>query len=209
MYDISTEASRAKSAEGSLDTRAASDEVALSTEASRAKSAEGSLDTRAASDEVALSTEASRAKSAEGSLDTRITSFRSSVSSIFNGVGAILALSTATLVYGTLTGGSVAANAVLETSDARKKKDIEEVVNALSTVDAMHPVYYNWIDHVNMNPAYKELGFIAQEVEAVIPNVVNTADDEIGTKRVGYDRIVSLLVAAVKELKAEVSTLRG
>ena len=44
MYDISTETSRAKSAEGSLDTRATSDEKALSSEVSRASSAEGSLD---------------------------------------------------------------------------------------------------------------------------------------------------------------------
>ena len=182
----------------------------LSAEVSRASSGEGSLSTRATSDEQALSSEVSRASSAEGSLDTRVDNFRSSVSSIFNGVGAILALSTATLTTQTANiGGTVTATAILALSDARKKKDIEEVVNALSTVDAMHPVYYNWIDHVNMNPAYKEIGFIAQEVEMAIPNVVNTADDEIGTKRVGYDRIVSLLVAAVKELKAEVSTLRG
>ena len=228
---LSTEASRASSSEGSLDVRATSDEKALSTEVSRAtsveaslaatgssglsteisraSSSEGSLDVRAASDEAALSTEVSRATSSEASLDNRIDSFRSSVSSVFAGIGPIVGISTANLTAMNVRTGTVESFITLSMSDARKKKDIEEVVNALSTVDAMHPVYYNWIDHVNMNPAKKEIGFIAQEMEVVLPNVVNTADDKDGTKRVGYDRIVSLLVAAVKELKAEVSTLRG
>jgi hypothetical protein len=99
----------------------------------------------------------------------------------------------------------------LTTSDIRLKKDISEVSNALELVNNLHPVLYNWIDERStINPGYKELGFLAQEVEAVLPNVVRTGpgDGLEDRKIVAYDRLVALLVGAVKELKAEVDALK-
>jgi hypothetical protein len=49
------------------------------------------------------------------------------------------------------------------------------------------------------------VGVIAQEVEAVMPEVV--ADRADGFKAVKYDRIVALLIEAVKELSAKVDAL--
>jgi hypothetical protein len=98
------------------------------------------------------------------------------------------------------------------TSDMRLKKDVEPVVNAVEMVMKINPVYYNWIDdRASINPGHKELGFLAQELEAVLPNVVKTVHEggEIpDMKRVTYDRLVSLLVAAVKELKAEIDAMK-
>ena len=49
---------------------------------------------------------------------------------------------------------------------------------------------------------------IAQEVEALgLPGITTTSDD--GTKRVRYDRLVPLLIQAIKELSAKVSALEG
>ena len=62
---------------------------------------------------------------------------------------------------------------------------------------------------MNLNPSCKELGFIAQEVEAVVPAVVSTGSDEDGTKRVAYDRLTSLLVAAMKEQSAVIEVLQA
>jgi hypothetical protein len=94
------------------------------------------------------------------------------------------------------------------TSDARLKTDIEEVENGLGMVRSLHPVFYNWNNGTaNINPGHKELGFLAQEVEAVLPNVVSTDDSEFHQKAVSYDRVVSLLVAAVKELDARLAAL--
>jgi hypothetical protein len=101
------------------------------------------------------------------------------------------------------------ALAFATTSDRRLKKDVEEVADALSKVKALRPVEYNWISSANLNPSCKELGFLAQEVETVVPAVVSTADDENATKRVAYDRLTALLVAAVKEQSAVIDTLKA
>ena len=103
----------------------------------------------------------------------------------------------------------VVAGYVTSYSDMRLKKDVEEVVGAVEKLNALRPVFYNWNEKASMNPAHKELGFLAQEVEAVIPNVVLTASDEMGTKSVAYDRLVSLLVAAVKEQDVRIKALEA
>jgi hypothetical protein len=134
--------------------------------------------------------------SAEFSLDDRLDK-------AFTGVGGLISALTVS--------GEVSANAFLTTSDIRLKKDISEVSNALELVNNLHPVLYNWIDErPTINPGHKELGFLAQEVEAVVPNVVRTgAGDGLEDKKiVAYDRLVALLVGAVKELKAEVDALK-
>jgi hypothetical protein len=52
-----------------------------------------------------------------------------------------------------------------------------------------------------------KVGFIAQEVEEVLPELVSTGKD--GFKSVQYANIVPILVEAVKELKAENDKLKG
>jgi hypothetical protein len=107
--------------------------------------------------------------------------------------------------------GDVTATSHLTYSDARLKQDVEEVSGALDMVSRMHPVYYNWNNGSEaINPGHKEIGFLAQEVESIIPNVVHTkADGEFSDlKGVAYDRLVALLVSAVKELKSEVDSLK-
>ncbi len=189
--NLSAEVSRATSAELSLSTGFSTN---LSGEVSRATSAELSLSTGFSTN---LSAEVSRAMLAEFSLDNRLDR-------AFSGeAGFIKALS---------VDSDVSANAFLTTSDIRLKKDIAEVSNALELVNNLHPVLYNWIDErPTINPGHKELGFLAQEVEAVMPNVVRTvgaADGLEDKKIVAYDRLVALLVGAVKELKAEVDALK-
>lgn len=105
--------------------------------------------------------------------------------------------------------GTVNASAFATTSDARLKKDITEIEGALAKVQALRPVEYNWNETSTMNPEHKEVGFIAQEVEAVVPGVVVTAGDEMATKRVAYDRLTALLVGAVKEQAAVIAALEA
>ena len=103
----------------------------------------------------------------------------------------------------------VDAGSFLTTSDMRLKDNVEEVSGAVDLVNALHPVFYNWISGESLNPGQKELGFLAQEVEAVLPQVVSTDNTDFKTKRVAYDRIVSVLVAAVKELDARLVVLEN
>ena len=105
------------------------------------------------------------------------------------------------------TMNNIVAGNVTGYSDARLKKDVEDVLDATAKVNALRPVFYNWNDKPSLNEGHKEMGFIAQEVEAVLPNVVRTLDDEMKTKTVAYDRIVSLLVAALKEHDVRISVL--
>ena len=55
-------------------------------------------------------------------------------------------------------------------------------------------------------PEQAEIGLIAQEVEAVVPELVQTDDD--GMKSVSYARTIALLIESVKELEAEIKILK-
>ena len=46
-------------------------------------------------------------------------------------------------------------------------------------------------------------GLIAQEFEKIAPELVKTADDEMGTKSVAYANTVGYLIEAIKELKSD------
>jgi hypothetical protein len=95
-------------------------------------------------------------------------------------------------------------------SDVRLKTDITTLSNALDIVTHMRPVTYVWNNgHGTTNGAFPELGLIAQEVEAVLPNVVATSSNAMlsDLKSVAYDRLVALLIGAVTELSAKVDAL--
>jgi hypothetical protein len=52
-----------------------------------------------------------------------------------------------------------------------------------------------------------DVGVIAQEIEAVFPELVETRDN--GYKAVKYDKLVAVLIEAIKELKLEVEELKN
>jgi hypothetical protein len=99
--------------------------------------------------------------------------------------------------------GNLYAGGVLLSSDRRFKKDINTVENALEKVLKLRGVNYYWKqkDFPNKNFDDKlELGLIAQEVEAIIPEVVGESAD--GYKAVEYQKLVALLIEAIKEQQA-------
>ena len=72
-------------------------------------------------------------------------------------------------------------------------------------------VRFQWNEEARkLNPdkvGKTEIGVIAQEIEAVLPEVVK--DLETGYKTVIYDRIIALLIQSIKELEARVSKLEN
>ena len=100
-------------------------------------------------------------------------------------------------------------------SDERLKEDITYIEDALSKVGEVQGVEFNWtqqyIDEHGGEDGYfirrRDVGLIAQEVEAVLPEVV--ADREDGFKAVKYDRVVALLVNAIHELTERVEELES
>ena len=99
-------------------------------------------------------------------------------------------------------GAATFNNNVTAFSDERLKDNIETLVDGLDKVEQLRGVTYTRDDREN-------IGVIAQEVEKILPEIVKTADDEMGTKSVDYSRITAVLIEAVKELSARVKELEN
>jgi len=89
-----------------------------------------------------------------------------------------------------------------EFSDERLKDNIQTLENGLDKVEQLRGVTYT-------KENKKEIGVIAQEVEKILPEIVLTADDEMGTKSVDYGKITSVLIEAIKELSTRVKELEN
>lgn len=93
-------------------------------------------------------------------------------------------------------------------SDARFKRDVVGYADALMSVAALRPVTFSWNAEAfpdrGFGPA-RQFGLIAQEVEQIFPELVETAAD--GYKAVNYGALPLLAIQAVKELKARYDAL--
>ena len=97
-------------------------------------------------------------------------------------------------------------------SDTRLKKDVVNINNGLEKVMQLRPVTFNWKqeDYPDMNlDDRNHVGFIAQEVEEVVPQVVSTAGDEMQTKSIAYSDLVPVLTKAIQEQQAEIEALKA
>jgi len=103
-------------------------------------------------------------------------------------------------VYGAIT----ASGNITAYSDIKIKKNIEVIPNALDKVSQIRGVTFERTD-IESDKRYT--GVIAQEIEAVLPEVVQ--EDSKGIKTVAYGNIVGLLIEAIKELKAEIEELKS
>ncbi|WP_429098153.1 tail fiber domain-containing protein [Aeromonas veronii] len=91
-------------------------------------------------------------------------------------------------------------------SDQRLKKDVKPLENALESVMQLRPVLYK---RIGTDTDRVECGFIAQELEAVIPEVVQTQADEMQTKTVDYAKLVAYMAGAIQDLQAQINELKG
>ena len=92
-------------------------------------------------------------------------------------------------------------------SDVRLKENIATIPDALAKVTSLRGVNFTWID-TDEKGSGLQMGLIAQEVEAVVPEVVHTQlDTEAQIKSVEYPFLVGLLIEAVKELEHRVEQL--
>jgi hypothetical protein len=96
------------------------------------------------------------------------------------------------------------------TSDKNLKQNIVNIDNSLDKVSKLNGVYYNWTKEALEKNKHlvdeKEVGVIAQDVEAVLPELVATRED--GFKAVRYERLCAVLIESVKELKKEIEELK-
>ena len=106
-------------------------------------------------------------------------------------------------------GGDVIA---FSSSDINLKKDISPIQNALDMINSISGNTFTWnVGMTDLAPyenGTKDTGILAQEVEALgLPGVTKTRGD--GVKAVRYDRLIPVLIEAVKELTAKVKSLES
>lgn len=108
--------------------------------------------------------------------------------------------------------GDIIANSIAGSSDARFKTNVTPIFNPLQKVLALRGVNFDWKTTEFPARSFSEnrsVGFIAQEVEKVLPEVVQTEKNAEGYKSVQYDKIVALLVEAIKEQQTQIESLKA
>ena len=101
--------------------------------------------------------------------------------------------------------GNVKASNFLNSSDARLKERVKPVLNSMEIVRKLNPVSYFWnTEGVKQggNANVEQIGFIAQELEKILPNVVNTNSE--GFKSADYTKIIPVLTKAIQEQQTQI-----
>ena len=137
----------------------------------------------------------------------------------YNGAGKLATTNTGISVTGEV---SASGNVISNTSDARLKTNVVNIDNALDKVLSLNGVTYNWNEtaaEYGFDKDKEEVGLIAQEVQAVLPHIIhnapfdrNTEGESISGKNyitLQYEKVVPLLVEAIKELNEEIKKLKG
>ena len=100
--------------------------------------------------------------------------------------------------------GTVLGSQVACSSDRRYKKNIVGLENTLARVMQLKPVRYYWKKEIYPEKQFSDqpqVGFIAQEVEELYPELVHTSED--GYKSIDYGRLTVILTEAIKEMSAQ------
>ena len=100
--------------------------------------------------------------------------------------------------------GSIICNEVLAESDARLKRNVADLnsESCLHAVCQLRPKSYEFI----VNPHQPRFGVIAQELEQVLPSLVNTTN---GSKSVNYVEVIPFLIGSIQHLKHTVECLQN
>lgn len=104
--------------------------------------------------------------------------------------------------------GPVHASSFPTSSDGRLKTNITQLTNVLEKLDKIRAVSFEWNElykSLGRSTGKREIGIIAQEVEAVFPELVTTWGDK-NYRAIDYSRLAGVLIEAVNELKTEKDT---
>jgi hypothetical protein len=95
---------------------------------------------------------------------------------------------------------------IIQTSDARLKKDVANLRYGLRELMQLRPVTYDWKDHSN---GQRQLGLIAQETEQIIPEVVTRQEDPEKPLGINYTALVPVVIKAVQQQQGYLVALKG
>lgn len=102
------------------------------------------------------------------------------------------------------TGDVVFSGNVTAYSDIRLKRDVQDLSYGLKEIMKLRPISYK---RVGTDTDRREVGFIAQEVRDVIPEIVHEQQDDQKTLTMSYDKMVAPLVRAIQEQQDMINKL--
>jgi hypothetical protein len=110
------------------------------------------------------------------------------------------AYTASTKLFFTPATGILNATIFQSLSDVTQKTNVQPITDAVATIAKIDGVEFDWIDNNK-----KSAGVIAQQLELVLPHLVETTTD--GLKSVNYSGMIGYLIEAIKELSAKVNQL--
>jgi hypothetical protein len=142
--------------------------------------------------------------------DSNITDDGTTVTVSTSKVKVATSLAVGNITPSGTTGRIDAANDVVafSSSDARYKENVVRIGNALDKVLSIGGYEFDWKPEHKIHHGFEghDVGVIAQEIEAILPEIVTTRDS--GFKGVKYEKLVALLIEAIRELNEKVDKLK-
>jgi hypothetical protein len=102
---------------------------------------------------------------------------------------------------GTLTAGNISVTSLVETSAQRYKSNVTQLTSQLDKINQLRPVEFDWKSNQK-----HDIGFIAEDVQKVYPEVVNM-NDQGEVEGLSYSKMVSLLVKGMQEQQQQIKSL--
>jgi hypothetical protein len=122
-----------------------------------------------------------------------------------------IGISTVSPGYTLDVAGPCHASSFPTSSDERLKKNVEPLSDVLEKLERIRGVSFEWnelYESLGRSTGHKEIGVIAQEVEAVFPELVTSWGDE-SYKAVDYGRLAGVLIEAIKAQQEQIEELKG
>ena len=123
-------------------------------------------------------------------------------------------------ITGSLAVGNISPNATdgridasndivaYSSSDKRWKTNIKIIESPLEKLQKLSGVEFDWIEDSKLHGnSGNDVGVIAQEVELVLPQAVQTRDS--GMKAVRYEKLIPLLIETIKEQQKQIDELKN
>jgi len=151
-----------------------------------------------------------------GNIDGLQAALDAKQATISGGTGVTVSSNTVSIGQAVATNSNVSFATVSATgdivayasSDERLKDNIEVISNPIEKVQQLKGVTWDWNDNADeLQKSLPNVGVIAQDVEKVLPQLVKDRDN--GYKGVDYDKIVGLLIEAIKDQQSQIDELKA
>lgn len=118
--------------------------------------------------------------------------------------------------YSTPGGDMIASGNIGAYSDPRLKDEVDPIAGALDIIEQLRGVRFTWNNKTKLigKPGQRDIGVLADEVEAVLPELVSLSMPDDGNdgqqwRVVDYAKLTPVLIEAVKDLAARVKELEA